>query len=103
MSVFGQTRRSRSAPLGAALVQALAQVAEVLRNVCRAIEHRGEVASMMRLDDHMLRDIGLTRGDLADATAEPIWSDPSRVLIARTVERRGAARLRARAARAENA
>jgi len=107
MSVYGQPPGTPSllgAPRAAAfvqvIVQAMVQVAETVRKVCRAIEHRREVSGMMRLDDRMLHDIGLTRSDLNDATAEPIWSDPSRVLIARTVERRGAARLRARAARA---
>ena len=36
----------------------------------------------------MLADIGLTRGDLRDAFAEPPWRDPSDVLARRAAERR---------------
>ena len=29
------------------------------------------------LDDRMLADIGLTRGDVRDAFSEPVWRDPT--------------------------
>jgi hypothetical protein len=40
------------------------------------------------LDERMLKDIGLTRSDLRDAYAEPIWRDPTAVLVERAGERR---------------
>ena len=40
----------------------------------------------------MLRDIGLTRGDLRDAIGEPLWRDPTNILVKRARERRLAAR-----------
>jgi uncharacterized protein YjiS (DUF1127 family) len=43
-------------------------------------------------DDRMLADIGLTRGDLNDALAEPLWRDPTSVLARRQGERRWARR-----------
>jgi hypothetical protein len=36
----------------------------------------------------MLKDIGLTRSDLRDAYAEPLWRDPTAVLVVRAGERR---------------
>jgi acetaldehyde dehydrogenase (acetylating) len=39
-------------------------------------------------DERMLRDIGLTRGDLNDALSEPLWRDPTAVLVRRQRERR---------------
>jgi hypothetical protein len=43
---------------------------------------------LARLDDRMLSDIGLTRSDLHDANAEPLWHDPTNVLARRACERR---------------
>lgn len=40
------------------------------------------------LDERMLRDIGLTRSDLNDALSEPLWRDPTAVLVRRQRERR---------------
>ena len=40
------------------------------------------------LDDRMLADIGLTRGDLRDAYSEPVWRDPTAILVSRAQERR---------------
>jgi hypothetical protein len=36
----------------------------------------------------MLSDIGITRSDLRDAYAEPLWHDPTDVLAWRAAERR---------------
>jgi hypothetical protein len=40
----------------------------------------------------MLADIGLTRADLNDALAEPLWRDPTNMLARRRGERRRARR-----------
>ena len=42
-------------------------------------------------DDRMLADIGLTRSDVRDAFAEPLWQDPTDLLRTRALERRRAA------------
>ena len=36
----------------------------------------------------MLADLGLTRSDLHDAFAQPLWRDPTSLLRSRAVERR---------------
>ena len=57
------------------------QAAEMLKN-------RRDATVLAGLDDHMLADIGLTRGDVRDAFSEPVWSDPTAILVSRGHERR---------------
>ena len=54
----------------------------------RAIRNRRAATALAGLDDHMLADIGITRGDLRDAYAGPLWHDPTDVLVGRAAERR---------------
>jgi len=52
-----------------------------------AIKHRRELAQLADRDDRMLDDIGLTRGDLDDASSEPFWVDPAPTLQERAGRR----------------
>jgi uncharacterized protein YjiS (DUF1127 family) len=61
--------------------------------VARTLRRRHELGMLASVDDRMLADIGLTRGDLRDAVAEPPWRDPTAVLVARVQERRHARRM----------
>lgn len=54
----------------------------------QAWKHRREVNDLLRLDDRMLKDIGLVRADVLGALAEPIGADPSIGLRLRSVENR---------------
>ena len=54
----------------------------------RVAEHRRLMSQMAAMSDHELRDIGLFRQDVADATAVPYGRDPSEVLVERATERR---------------
>ena len=58
----------------------------------RAYKNRRDMAILASFDDRMLQDVGLTRGDLRDAVAEPLWRDPTNVLVKRACERRTALR-----------
>jgi uncharacterized protein YjiS (DUF1127 family) len=58
------------------------------RRVVAAWRHRNDVAMLASFDERMLRDIGLTRSDLNDALSEPMWRDPTAVLVRRQRERR---------------
>jgi hypothetical protein len=40
------------------------------------------------MDDRMLGDIGLSRSDLRDAYAQPLWRDPTDVLAGRARDKR---------------
>ena len=54
-----------------------------------AVRHRRELSHLADRDDRMLADIGLTRRDLHDARAEPLWHDPTSMLSRRVGHRRG--------------
>ena len=62
------------------------------RNVLQLAKNRRDAASLSGLDDRMLADIGLTRGDLRDAYSEPVWRDPTAILVSRAHERRSSRR-----------
>lgn len=102
MTYHGDTRRTAFAPAGemvaALCLSAIAAAAKGLRAVeavGRAIERRQVMAEIAHLDDHMLRDIGVTRADVRDAVAAPLFADPTQLLVVRAGERRAAARLAA--------
>jgi uncharacterized protein YjiS (DUF1127 family) len=56
-------------------------VTRALINLLRALKHRREIIQLADFDDHMLKDIGLTRGDVEGALAEPLVHNPSLVLV----------------------
>ena len=62
------------------------------RQVAQMIKNRRDAMTLAGLDDRMLADIGLTRGDVRDAFSEPVWSDPTAILVSRVNERRGSRR-----------
>jgi uncharacterized protein YjiS (DUF1127 family) len=54
----------------------------------RAYRNRLNAAGLASLDDRALADLGLTRSDVRDAFAEPLWRDPTSLLRGRVGERR---------------
>jgi uncharacterized protein YjiS (DUF1127 family) len=56
----------------------------------RAIQARRSVKQLLAWDDRMLRDIGLTRGDVVAAMSGPIFNDAGRRLSHLTSERQQA-------------
>ncbi len=63
-------------------------VALRLRDLARIVKNRQDAAMLAGLDDRMLADIGLTRGDVRDAVSEPMCRDPTDLLVSRAHERR---------------
>ena len=61
----------------------------------RAVKNRRSIARLLEWDDRMLRDIGLTRGDVHSVMATPVSEDPSQRLGALAGERRAAIRAQA--------
>jgi len=59
-----------------------------LRRIVRALKNRRDATLLAELDARMLADIGLTRSDLRDAYAEPLWRDPTDILARRARDRR---------------
>ena len=73
----------------ARLVSAVAGIAVVrARQILQLVKNRRDATVLAGLDDRMLADIGLTRGDLRDAYSEPVWRDPTAILVSRAHERR---------------
>ncbi len=65
---------SRSGHAEAGLLQALQQFAE---KAVRSWRNRRSVARLSEFDDHLLADLGLTRGDVEAALSQPFSHDPS--------------------------
>jgi uncharacterized protein YjiS (DUF1127 family) len=79
---------SNFAPLGHLVASIAVAIGRGLQQAARAYKNRGDAAMLARLDERMLADIGLTRSDLRDAYAEPLWRDPTSILASRAGERR---------------
>jgi len=58
------------------------------RRFAQLVKNRRDAVVLSGLDDRMLADIGLTRGDVRDAYSEPVWRDPTAILVSRSHERR---------------
>jgi uncharacterized protein YjiS (DUF1127 family) len=71
------------------LVNAVAGIVVArVRQLGQTIKNRRDAVTLASLDDRMLADIGLTRGDVRDAVSEPVWRDPTAILVSRSQERR---------------
>jgi uncharacterized protein YjiS (DUF1127 family) len=79
------------------------RLGNALVQLIRAKRNRLSVMHMLEMDDHMLRDIGLTRGDVYCSLATPASMDPSSRLRIFAVERRAGNRAQARERLAEAA
>jgi len=82
------TRKNITAAAFAPLGRAVAALALGVWRLVVAVKHRRTLARLADLDDWMLNDIGLTRGDLHDAYLERLWRDPTTMLGRRVAERR---------------
>lgn len=91
--------RSFSLPFGGAF----RWVARGVHGIKRAVEGRRMLRDLALADDRMLRDIGLTRSDLRNAAAEPLFRDPTELLAGRVEEFRGGHERAQRARAAERA
>jgi uncharacterized protein YjiS (DUF1127 family) len=66
----------------------ISHLADAAMTVVRAYRHRLDATALAGADDQALADIGLTRSDLRDAFAEPLWRDPTSLMRDRAGERR---------------
>jgi uncharacterized protein YjiS (DUF1127 family) len=94
---MAQSIGSITSPAGRILVQWISRAG---RDLFRTLRHRREIMALADLDDRLLKDVGLTRGDVQGALSEPLLRNPSTVLV-RSAERHSRAEMtpRARAAR----
>jgi uncharacterized protein YjiS (DUF1127 family) len=86
MSFYSDTQ---TPSLGAWLVNSVAgSIGNGLRSLVQTIKNRRDATILAGMDEHMLADIGLTQGDVRDAFSEPVWRDPTAILVSRAHERR---------------
>jgi uncharacterized protein YjiS (DUF1127 family) len=78
---------STAAKTSARIAELAGTVALRVVNVVRAYLNRRDMQVLASFDERMLADIGLTRSDVRDAVAEPLWRDPTGVLVSRAKER----------------
>jgi uncharacterized protein YjiS (DUF1127 family) len=71
-----------------AIARRARRVASAIGRLNRIAQHRRRAAVLAQMDKRMLADMGLTRADLRDAFAQPLWKDPTAHLRARALERR---------------
>jgi len=83
---------SAAAPLGRVLSVLAGRARRALKQLAEKVKSRRDAMRLAELDDRMLADIGLSRGDLRDAFALPPWRDPGGLLARRVAERRGSRR-----------
>ncbi|WP_334175930.1 DUF1127 domain-containing protein [Pseudoxanthobacter sp.] len=84
---------SRSAALA---VRGFKAAASAVAAFWVAMRNRRQAHALLSMDDQMLRDIGITRGDVHSVLSGPVHRDPTRRLTVLAVERRAAARATAR-------
>ncbi len=90
----------RASSLSTSLSSALATASRFVGRLREAQERRRVVVGLASLDDHMLRDIGLTRFDVDSALVEPAFHDATLVLAERAGSLRRHQRAMAREAQA---
>jgi len=83
-------------PLRERTVIALATALTRIAGTWRAMRNRRAVATLLDWDSHMLKDIGLTPGDVRSAMSGPLAEDPSYRLSVLSIERRAGIRAAAR-------
>ena len=81
---------SHSVRIGDSFVHAGNTVLRAAHSLWRSWKSRRQVELLLEADDRMLRDIGLTRGDVASALAAPRDADPSHHLVRARAEKRRA-------------
>ncbi len=64
-----------------ALTPVLSLVLTGAKAVVRWYQARRDFAALCGMDDRALADIGLKRSDLRNATAAPLYQDPTRTLV----------------------
>jgi uncharacterized protein YjiS (DUF1127 family) len=83
-------------PLRERIVVAVTAAYARIAGIWHAMRNRRAVASLLDWDAHMLKDIGLTAGDVRSAMSSPLSEDPSFRLSVLSVERRAGLRATAR-------
>jgi len=87
MTTHAEACKNTHEPVGRVISAAAALVVARLGQLAIAFRHRHDATVLMRFDDRMLADIGLTRRDVREAFSEPLWRDPTELLVDRVTRR----------------
>jgi uncharacterized protein YjiS (DUF1127 family) len=88
MGGFGETRAQRKATdHGAIASRLISGIGHVLLWPARVMAARRELEMLASMSEYELKDIGLSRSDVADVTALPADASPTDFLSARVEER----------------
>ena len=93
MTIIGA---SAPATPGRFFMRLASHAASTAASLWQAYLGRRAANQLLDLDDRMLRDMGVTRGDVRAAMTLPVRKDPSQYLFAVAEERRAAMRDQAR-------
>ena len=88
MTTYTEAWKSAAEPFGRMIFAVAALVKVRLLRLAAAFRHRHDATVLLRFDDRMLADIGLTRRDVREAFSEPVWRDPTDLLAERVAGRR---------------
>ena len=83
MSILTQSRKGGAPLLGSSIER----LAFFIMRFVRALSQRRALGELIRLDDRMLKDIGLSRGDIDAAESLPLGRDPIALLVSRQASR----------------
>lgn len=74
----------------------LGKVVEVVATSWMRLRNRRQVHDLLSLDDYLLRDLGVARGDVFEALSNPLVNDPTAILAAAANQHRLSERARLR-------
>ena len=74
----------------------LGKVVEVIATSWMRLRNRRQVHDLLGLDDYLLRDLGVARGDVFEALSNPLVNDPTAILAAAANQHRLSERARLR-------
>jgi uncharacterized protein YjiS (DUF1127 family) len=84
MSALTQFRKGEAPAFRGVLIEWLVRLAT---RWARVVSQRRKLGELARLDDRMLKDIGLFRGDIDAAESLPLGRDPIALLASRRIAR----------------
>ncbi len=84
------------APAAVAKPGFVARLGSIVVTAWKRLRNRRRVHDLLALDDYLLKDLGLARGDVFEALSNPLVNDPTSILAAAANQHRLAEKARVR-------